>query len=97
MSQNTLEAHGQTAVKGLYSNEEALARFGGYPDSDETQYAISGKTRSPADKSVLNEVLIPCVSCVDEDGDEDSDPDCVFCEGQLEVRFDLNLDGTYNL
>jgi hypothetical protein len=80
-----------------YRGSGYLPFFGGYPASDETQYAISETALSSSDKSVFNQVLIPCVSCVDEDGDEDSDPDCEFCEGQLEVRFDLNQDGTYNL
>jgi hypothetical protein len=80
-----------------YRGSGYLPFFGGYPASDETQYAISEKELSSSDKSVFNQVLIPCVSCVDEDGDEDSDPDCEFCEGQLEVRFDLNQDGTYDL
>ena len=83
--------------ESTYRGSGYLPWFGGYPDSDETQYAISDKKHSPAYKSVFNAVLIPCVSCVDQEGDEDADPDCDFCEGELEVRFDLKVDGTYQL
>jgi len=88
----TLSSGNETTYRG----SGFLPYFGCYPDSDETYYAISAKVITPEDRSVFNEVLITCNTCVDEDGDEASDPDCEFCEGELEVRFELNTDGTYS-
>jgi hypothetical protein len=89
----TLSGGNETTYRG----SGFLPYFGGYPDSDETEYAISSNVITAKDSSVLKEVLVACKLCVDEDGDEDADPDCEFCEGELEVRFDLKVDGTYQL
>lgn len=86
-----------TGDETTYRGGGYLPYFEGYPDSDETHYAISPKALSSEDSSILDQVLLTCISCVDEDGDEDPDPDCEFCEGELEVRFDLKEDGTYQL
>jgi hypothetical protein len=78
-----------------YRGSGYLPYFEGYPDNDETQYAISSKATTAGDGSVFNEVLITCNSCVDEDGDADPDSDCEFCQGEIEVRFELQQDGNY--
>lgn len=86
-----------SGVETTYRGMGFVPYFGSYPDSDETEYAISSNVITAKDSSVLKEVLVACKFCVDEDGDEDADPDCEFCEGELEVRFDLKVDGTYQL
>ena len=86
-----------SGIATTYRGMGFLPYFGSYPDSDETEYAISSSAITTKDNSVLKEVLVACKLCVDEDGDQDADLDCDFCEGELEVRFDLNVDGTYQL
>lgn len=86
-----------SGVETTYRGMGFVPYFGSYPDSDETEYAISSNVITAKDSSVLKEVLVACKLCVDEDGDEDADPDCEFCEGELEVSFDLKVDGTYQL
>jgi hypothetical protein len=61
-------------------------------DDEEPCFAISSKPVSELDKSCFSEVLLQCYDC-----DETPDENCVFCLGDLEVRFDLNEDGTYAL
>ena len=62
----------------LASGEETTIRgssyrpyFEGYPDSDETQYAIASRPVSSEDANVYATVWISCPSCEDDGGDSD--------------------------
>lgn len=61
-------------------------------DDQEPSFAISSNPASDDDKSCYSEVLLICCDC-----SEVVDMECVFCLGKLEVRFDLNSDGTFSL
>lgn len=61
-------------------------------DDQEPSLAISSKPVSGEDSPCYSEVLLICYDC-----SEVVDSQCVFCLGILEVRFDLNSNGTYSL